>query len=675
MITLPTSEREAHRIDMVRSFGLIDHPRPPQHDEIAALARDLSGARWGLVTLVEAERVWFSGAANYAGSENCRWASFCTHVIAELDRATWIADARKDFRVNRLPSVIREPHLRFYAGAPILVNGHAVGSVCVFDPKPRPYDAALVRSLSRLAAIVGEDLAARHREQALHTALAASADALIECDDHGVITEWSQGACDLFDFSAAEALGSNIDIIIPAEQKALHNHAFERWRLRGGARVGRRLELRACRKDGSEVDVELWMSIAQVRGVPHIHANIRDISARTAQAAALRTAIAEAETANAAKTIFLTNMSHELRTPLNGVIGVADLLSQTPQSDHQRELTSIIQSSSHQLRRLIGDILDLARIEAGELVLSPAPTVVAQLVGDVAAVASLVAEEKGIALNTDLCPDLDAHVMADSLRLRQVLTNLVTNAVKFTEAGSVTLRVTRDGDVYRFEVSDTGIGFNDEQRQAIFGRFQQADGTITRQYGGSGLGLAICSELIAAMAGHLDCHSTVGQGSTFWFTLPLAAVCPVALPDTDETPPAPAPQRVLVVDDNATNRRVAELILQTVGVEVTCVDDGDQAVDAFLAARFDAILMDMMMPVMDGPTATRAIRDIERQQGLCRTPIIMLTANSLPEHIEVSLESGADLHLPKPLTPEALFMALSKTQQSEPEEMRPSVAA
>jgi PAS domain S-box-containing protein len=662
MITLPTIERESHRVEMVRSVGLLDRSRPPQHDEIAVLARELADTRWALVTLIDAERVWFSGVANHPGVDNCRWASFCTHVISDPGQTTWIADAREDFRFSSLESVTGDPGLRFYAGAPVVLNGHAVGTVCVFDPDPRPFDPVLSRSLARLATIVAEDLAGRHREQALRTAMAASADALIECDDHGTITGWSDGATALFGFSPEEAAGLNISIIVPPDQKAAHNRAFKHWRLKGGARVGRRIELSACRKDGSLVDVELWMSVAHERGIPHIHANIRDISARTAQAAELRRAIAQAEAASEAKTTFLTNMSHELRTPLNGVIGVVDLLAGTGQSDHQRELTSIIKASSDQLLRLIGDILDLARIEAGELTLNEAPMSLRDLVDDVSAAARIAAQAKGVAVHTHLAADITDHVTGDALRLKQVMTNLTANAVKFTEQGSVLIHVTRDGDQYRFEVRDTGIGFDPGQREALFGRFQQADGTITRRFGGSGLGLAICSELVAAMGGELDCRGMEGRGAAFWFTVPLAAV-PAPLSGTTTPGCTSGATRVLVVDDNPTNRRVAELILRTIGTDVTCVEDGDQAVNAFLAGTFDTILMDMMMPVMDGATATRAIRTIECEKGLARTPIIMLTANSLPQHVEASLAAGADLHLPKPMTPEALFEALAKVQQ------------
>ena len=665
MITLPTTEREGSRVDMVRTFGLLDQARPVQHDEVAALARDLTQSCSALVTLIDAERVFFSGAASFAGTEACRWTSFCTHVISSPEDTTWVADAREDFRFIQNAAVVGSPHIRFYAGAPIIVNGYAVGTVCVFDPEPRPFDPATASLLSRLARIVAEDLASRHREQSLRTALSASADALIDCDGDGLISGWSDGAEALFGFSAAEALGQDIDLIIPLEQRAAHHRGFEQWRLQGVARLGRRIDLRACCKDGSLVDIELWMSVAHVRGVPHIHANIRDISERVVQAAALKNAIVDAEAANEAKTTFLTNMSHELRTPLNGVVGVVDLLERSPLTDHQRELTSIIKGSSDQLGKLIGDILDLARIESGELVLSEAPMSIDEIVSSVVGISQLVGQEKGVSVSYEMAPGLPQHVAGDALRLKQVLGNLVSNAVKFTEAGSVCVRVDHHEKNFRFEVRDTGIGFDPAQREAIFARFQQADGTITRRFGGSGLGLSISRELVAAMGGELACDATPGRGATFWFVLPLPTVCDVASTESAVIEASAGPCRVLVVDDNVTNRRVAELILNTIGARVDCVEDGDQAVDAFLVERYDAILMDMMMPVMDGTTATRAIRDLERRNGLPRTPIIMLTANSLPVHVEASFEAGADLHLPKPVTPPALFAALAQVKQAD----------
>ncbi|HZV85515.1 MAG TPA: ATP-binding protein [Brevundimonas sp.] len=648
---------------MVQSFGLLNQPRPPQHDEIAALACELAGATWGAVTLVGDDRNWFSGALNYTEAEGCRWSSFCTHVVAHPDAVLWVTDAREDFRFAQNPYVVNAPQLRFYAGAPVLVNGLAIGAVCVFDPEPKAFDPALVKVLTRLASIVAEDLGARHQAGARHMALLASGDALIECDDRGTITDWSDGAARLFGFPFSEAVGANIDIIVPAEMKADHRRGLEKWRLCGSARVGRRIELVACRKDGSRLDIELWMSVAHQHGVPHIHANIRDISERKAQAAELRRATEQAHAANEAKSVFLANMSHELRTPLNGVIAVAELLSKTRQSDYQRELTSLIGESSRQLANLIGDILDLARIESGELDLSDKPLSLTEVIDTVLGLAGLTAQGKGLALTAEIAADITGPVMGDALRLKQVLTNLITNAVKFTDRGSISLHVSRAGDEYRFEVRDTGPGFDDAQREVIFGRFQQADGAITRRFGGTGLGLAISRELVVAMGGELDGRGEPGRGATFWFTLPLRGADGGMEVEAPRVSHVPHLRKVLVVDDNATNRRVAELILQTIGVRVDCVEDGDQAVEAFRADRYDCILMDMMMPVMDGIEATRAIRALETKQGLRRTQIIMLTANTLPQHIAACLEAGADLHLSKPVSAPGLFGALDECRR------------
>ncbi len=645
---------------MVRSFGLVDKPRVALHEEVAALARDLAGTATALVSLVESERNWFAGVANFPDRDQCRWTSFCTHVVAHPHGPLWIADATLDFRFIKNRYVVGDPYLRFYAGAPIIVNGYAVGSLCVLDGTPRPFDADLAGRLSRLANIVADDLATRHQAQSLRHSLAASADALIDANDHGVITTWSQGAERLFQFTEEEAVGRNISLIIPPELLAAHAHGFEHWRQSGAARLERRIELKAQRKDGSRVDIDLWMSVAHIQGVRHIHSNIRDISERKRQALELLAAKSDAEAANLAKSTFLANMSHELRTPLNGVIAVTDLLSKTGLSEHQTELTSIIQSSSDQLRRLVGDILDLARIESGELLLAESPMSLTDLVNDVRNLSSLAAQAKGLSLVCDLTSESGGPVLGDALRLKQVLTNLVSNAVKFTETGSVTLQVTRVATGFRFEVSDTGIGFNEDQRAVIFERFQQADGTITRRFGGTGLGLSISRELVSAMGGELDGSGRSGVGASFWFTLPLQELTESdATGETSEDVVSDI-GRVLVVDDNATNRRVAELLLNSIGSDVVCVGDGLQAVDAFMLERYDVILMDMMMPVMDGIAATKAIRRVEQERRLARTPIVMLTANNLPQHIAASLEAGADIHLAKPINAEGLFNALGR---------------
>ena len=326
-------------------------------------------------------------------------------------------------------------------------------------------------------------------------------------------------------------------------------------------------------------------------------------------------------------------------------------------------MVELIRSSGATLERLLSDILDSARIESGQVTIEPAPFNLEQAVADIGALWRVKAEDKRVALEVEFDPNLSGTVHGDAVRLRQVLTNLVNNALKFTSEGAVRISVTAiGGDRVQFRVSDTGVGFDREQRSRIFRRFQQADGSITRRYGGTGLGLAISTALVELMGGALDCESTPGEGSTFWFDIPLPRV------DT----PAPAPAavepsastvdgarlRILLADDHPANRKVVEIMLGATEMELVAVEDGKQALDAFVGGGFDLVLMDMQMPVMDGLTATAAIRRYEADHGLKRTPILMLTANAMAEHVEAGRAAGADGHLTKPVTMAGLFDAI-----------------
>ena len=282
----------------------------------------------------------------------------------------------------------------------------------------------------------------------------------------------------------------------------------------------------------------------------------------------------------------------------------------------------------------------------------------ARAVREAADLYEATARDKGLQFYVDIAPDADIWVLAEVVRLKQSLTNLVSNAVKFTEAGFVSLRVSRspEGDpspTLRFSVEDTGLGFDAATRSRLFARFEQADGSITRRYGGTGLGLAICRQLADMMGGSLDCESEPGGGSAFFLTVPLKPAEPLAEAAPEpEAPEAPSLQHlsILVADDHPVNRRVVELILESLDVSITTAEDGLQALAAFGTKTFDLILMDMQMPEMDGLAATTAIRALERREGRPRTPIVMLTANALPEHVEAAQTAGADRHLAKPFS-------------------------
>ena len=395
-----------------------------------------------------------------------------------------------------------------------------------------------------------------------------------------------------------------------------------------------------------------------------------DVTELRRSSEALKKAAVDAEAANRAKSEFLANMSHEIRTPLNGVMGVAGALAHTELSAPQKEMVAIIESSAKTLETLLSDILDLARIEAGKMHLRPEPFDLASSVNACGALFDAAAQAKGLDFSVTIDPPALGVYVGDAPRIRQILSNLLGNAIKFTKAGAVTLQVSaRAGETasnLRFEVRDTGIGFDGETKARLFSRFEQADGSITRGFGGSGLGLAISRSLTEAMGGLLEADAEPGRGAVFSLTIDLPrceAGLQAALNDDAARNPATDPLaglRVLLAEDHPTNRRVVELILGAAGVDLTCVENGAEAVEACRRSRFDLILMDMQMPVMDGLVATAEIRKQEAAADRARTPIHMLSANAMPEHVGASLAAGADGHLSKPIMADALIARVAE---------------
>ncbi|MBX7247620.1 MAG: response regulator [Caulobacteraceae bacterium] len=392
----------------------------------------------------------------------------------------------------------------------------------------------------------------------------------------------------------------------------------------------------------------------------------------------LRVARKRAEVANRTKSEFLANMSHEIRTPLNGVVAMADALAGARLPKKEKEMVEVIRSSGVTLERLLSDVLDLARIESGQVNIEVAPFHLGDAVRAAASLSRLRADEKGVAMQVTIDPDVDRIVSGDVVRVRQILTNLVSNAVKFTERGSVRIVASPAGEGrVRLEVIDTGVGFDASLKSRVFGRFQQADGSITRRFGGTGLGLAISRELATLMGGELDCDSVPGEGSRFWVEIDLpnddtaasetsGAAAPGTIEEGEERP-----LRILLADDHPTNRKVIELMLAETGIDLTMVENGAEAVEAVKAGnRFDIVLMDMQMPVMDGLTATSTIRRWQTDHATARTPIIMLTANAMPEHVEAGRTAGADGHLAKPITMAGLFAAIEATLEAQAAENR-----
>jgi signal transduction histidine kinase/ActR/RegA family two-component response regulator len=374
----------------------------------------------------------------------------------------------------------------------------------------------------------------------------------------------------------------------------------------------------------------------------------------------VRDRTAQLERANAEKSRFLANMSHELRTPLNGVIAISETLARKQTTKKGRELAELIVSSGRLLERVLTDILDFSKIEAGQIRLARDEFSMRSLVAGVAELHRAAAEKKGLAFRWTVAEGAAGRFAGDTVRLTQVLSNLLSNAVKFTEAGEVSLTVEPYGAGIRFQVADTGIGFDAETKKRLFRRFEQADASIRRRFGGTGLGLAISRSLAELMGGHIEVASTPGEGSTFGVQLPLERLEGEAAEDAGHEPEMAdiGGARVLLAEDHPTNQKVVQLILESVGVTPVIVENGALALERLKAEPFDVVLMDMQMPELDGLSATAQLRDHERATGGRRTPVIMLTANALDEHVRASQEAGADAHLSKPIRALALIEAI-----------------
>ncbi|MBP2228444.1 signal transduction histidine kinase/CheY-like chemotaxis protein/HPt (histidine-containing phosphotransfer) domain-containing protein [Azospirillum agricola] len=680
----PTLPDEAERQSVLDACCILDTPPEPGFDGVTRLAAHVFRTPIALVSLIDRDRQWFKSRVGLDATETPRNLAFCAHAIAGHD-VMMVPDATRDPRFAAHPAVTGEPGVRFYAGAPLVVAGRRLGTLCVVDTVPRSDFADRdAETLEQLARLVVELLDQRRIRQTLADAIDAIPDGLVlyDSDDRLILCNRRYRAAHP---RTAPAIvpGAPFETILRAGiangefgrapdgradseswiQGELARHRapdqpFERqladgrWirvaekRTAGGALVGTRTDITEHKRAEAELQRQAADMCALAEG----------LDAAREDADRQRSA---AEAATRAKSDFLATMSHEIRTPMNGIMGMSELLFDTPLTPEQRQFAQAVRSSANALLTIVNDILDFSKLEAGKVSIEALPFAPADLVEGVVELLAPRAREKEIEIGFFIDPRLHRTLVGDPTRIRQILVNLVGNAVKFTDRGSVTVELEAlesGGDrlVMRATVSDSGIGIPADALPTLFGKFQQVDGSITRRYGGTGLGLAICRQLTELMGGGITVESTPGVGSRFQVDLPLGV-------GAEEGPAAQslAGRRVLVVDDLAINRRVLSSMLEGQGAETVAVDSALEALDALERAAaagrpFDIALIDQTMPVMGGDALLAAMAERPRLGRVKRVLVTSLGPGA------GSGEGGlADATLTKPLRQAALVSCLA----------------
>jgi PAS domain S-box-containing protein len=513
-----------------------------------------------------------------------------------------------------------------------------------------------------------EKLDQRLRDQQFYTRslIESNIDALMTTDPCGIITDVNKQMEALTGCTREELIGAPFKDYFTDPERAEAGIK----RVLGEKKVTD-YELTVCARDGKKTVVSYNATTFYDRSrlLQGVFAAARDVTERKRVEAELQQAKAAAESASRAKSEFLASMSHEIRTPMNAIMGIADLLAKTKLSPEQDKYVQIFRRAGDNLLNLINDILDLSKVEASQIELERTGFSLNDHLEKVTEMVAARAQEKGLVLVCEIAPNVPTELVGDPTRLRQVLLNLLGNAVKFTESGEVSLRVTRDADsavptALRFDVSDTGIGIPGEKLGQIFERFTQADSSTTRRFGGSGLGLTISKRLVELMGGRIWVESEIGKGSTFAFAVPLevraaAHRSATVLEGAGPEPPLPA-LRILLVEDSSDNRTITVAYLQDTPYRIEIAENGAVAYEKFTAGHYDLVLMDRQIPVMDGLTATRAIRAWEQANQRQPTPIIALTASALKGDREKCLAAGCTAFLTKPIKQDVLLQAIKE---------------
>jgi len=516
-----------------------------------------------------------------------------------------------------------------------------------------------------------------HAEKTLASILSSSFEAIIVTDNTTRITTFNKGAEKIFGYKSDTIIGQSIDKLIPSRfQNAHHDHVASFAKNRQSSfQMNKVNDVVGLRSDGEEFPIAASVSKVFVDDGFIFSIIIRDMTDAVAQEKILRLAMKKTEAATQAKSDFLATMSHEIRTPLHGILGMAQLLKRTLKRGPHEEFVGAIEDSGRTLLSLINDILDLSRVEAGLMKLEPAAIEIERLIKEILPGIEVQIREKGLGLEVSIENNVPKTIQADRLRLGQALTNLMGNAVKFTQSGSISLLVSaQDDETVKFTIKDTGIGIPKDQQKGIFDRFSQTDTSIQRRFGGSGLGLSIVKEIVSLMSGEIGVDSMENQGATFWFTIPTS--CPNVLHQEspvishidqlqDKTLSLGTGKTALVVDDDETNRLVCASILKELGFKIIECDSGMEALDTLMETHVDIVFMDLHMPNMSGDECIRAIRN--SGASFNNVPIVVLTADASESAADLAKSAGADDSYTKPFTLKEMSEVSEKLASPNPQ--------
>jgi PAS domain S-box-containing protein len=576
---------------------------------------------------------------------------------------------------RHLADILRGPEERVYEGTITVLgrDGHEFPAVVSVTARTKPVGLRLITTVRAVSPMQGA--ASGAEAQRYLDILNQISDGCAVVDLRGNYLFVNDAFCQMYNYQRADLIGANFKNAIGEERistlRAMYTEVY-----RTG--VASQAEYRVYPKGRDMMFIDGSVSLdrdASGKKVGFVSI-MRDCTARKAAEQEADRARRAAEEANRAKSDFLANMSHEIRTPMNGIIGMSTLALDTELTAEQADYIATVKGSAESLLVVLNDILDFAKIESGKLDLEQIPFSVAEVVAGAVHPLAFQAMEKQIALVVDVAPAVPPSLLGDPTRLRQIITNLVGNALKFTERGSITVSATAAavdgaGVAVHLSVADTGIGIPDDKQAQIFDAFTQADGSTTRRFGGTGLGLTISATLVRMMGGRIWVESKPGSGSTFHIEVPLQMAEPVAADAPPATLPAANPavaappragptMRVLVVEDNVVNQRVAVGLLTRRGHHVILSTDGGEALAQLDRETFDVVLMDLQMPGMSGLDATAAIRAREQVSG-GHARIIAMTAHAMAGDHERCLAAGMDGYLSKPIDPQKLFEAVEQT--------------